>query len=101
VTVCLSHVVAGVERFSGRLERGAEVAFATIRGGASNVTARLNLPRTTVRGLCRQPVARKRTKLRVGCRAAREAGANVGRQAWARALARFDGRSVEDDQQQQ
>jgi len=33
-------------------------------------------------------------QLRVGCRAAREAGANMGRQAWAGALARFDGRSV-------
>jgi hypothetical protein len=33
-------------------------------------------------------------QLRVGCRAAREAGSNVGRQAWAGALARFDGRWV-------
>jgi hypothetical protein len=33
-------------------------------------------------------------RLRVGCRAAREAGTNVGTQAWAGALARFDGRWV-------
>jgi hypothetical protein len=44
VTVCLSQVVAAVERFSGPLERGAEAAFATIPAGASNVTARRNLP---------------------------------------------------------
>jgi hypothetical protein len=42
----------------------------------------------------------RHAELRVGCRAAREAGANVGRQARAGALAYVDGRSVEDDQQQ-
>ena len=44
VTVCLSHVVAAVERFSGRLERAAEAAFAALPADASNFTARLNLP---------------------------------------------------------
>jgi hypothetical protein len=44
VTVCLSHVVAAVERFSSRLERAAEAAFAAIPADASNLTARLNLP---------------------------------------------------------
>jgi hypothetical protein len=42
VTVCLSHVVAAVERFSGRLERAAEAAFAALPADASNFTARLN-----------------------------------------------------------
>src|SRR5512133_3199269 len=32
------------------------------------------------------------SRLRVGCRATRVAGANVGRQAWVGALARFDDR---------
>jgi hypothetical protein len=61
----------------------------------------------TLRAPCARLVGRRRLtrppqadQLRVGCRAACEAGANVGRRAWAGALARFDGRSVEDDQQQ-
>jgi hypothetical protein len=44
VTVCLSHVVAAAARFSGRLEGAAEAAFAAIPAGASDFTARLNLP---------------------------------------------------------
>jgi hypothetical protein len=44
VTVCLSHGVAAVERFSGRLEGAAAAAFATIPAGASEFAVRLDLP---------------------------------------------------------
>lgn len=44
VTVCLSHVVTAVERFSGRLEGAAATAFAAIPAGASEFAVRLDLP---------------------------------------------------------
>ena len=44
VTVCLSHVVAAVERFSGRLEGPAAAAFAAIPADAREFAVRLYLP---------------------------------------------------------
>ena len=44
VTVCLSEVVAAVERFSGRLERAAAAGVAAIPVGASDFAVRLDLP---------------------------------------------------------